>query len=148
MTGYAFLPDFGKPPYVQDHSQLMEKRAAEWADIQAAIGSSPYVPPVVTGWDASPRGANGVKLDDVEGMYPFTPVVEGSSPELLSEMIDRQRTFVMQNVPEGERYTPITAWNEVTEGASLLPRVVDSQGGMDMSYLDVIRCSKKEVCRV
>jgi hypothetical protein len=138
MTGYAFLPNFGADSEpVQDYASLLRERMADWDAITQQI-DKPYVPPVVVGWDASPRGINGSRIEDVSGTYPFTPIVEGSNSERFSDMLRAQRAFVASNVPEEERYTPITAWNEVTEGAALLPKV-DENGALDKSYLDAVR---------
>lgn len=138
MTGYAFLPNFGADSEpVQDYATLLQERMQDWQTITTQI-DKPYVPPAVVGWDASPRGINGSRIEDVSGTYPFTPIVEGGSSELFAGMMRAQRDFVARNVPEAERYTPITAWNEITEGAALLPKV-RPDGSIDMSYLDAVR---------
>jgi hypothetical protein len=138
VTGYAFLPNFrssGAEP-IQNYSDLVAERMQDWRDITKAIGR-PYVPPVVVGWDASPRGVNGVRLDEVAGTYPFTPIVEGSSSKAFSDMLRKQTKFILEHVPPEEQYIPITAWNEVTEGTALLPKV-NSDGTLDNSYLEAV----------
>lgn len=155
MTGYAFLCDFEnmESEPVQDYSDLLDQRVDDWETIQKDIGDKPYVPPVVVGWDASPRGAHNVRLDDVRGMYPFCPIVENGSPELFEKMLNLQADFVQKHVPEDERYQIITAWNEITEGAALLPRIA-ANGEVDDSYLAVLRkyrtrmLKKEEPCLV
>ncbi len=138
MTGYAFLPNFGSSADpVQQYADLLEQRIKDWHDIARQI-DKPYVPPVVVGWDASPRGINGPQIEDVSGTYPFTPIVEDGSSSLFSEMLRTQQEFIRANVPPDERYVPLTAWNEVTEGAALLPRV-KPDGTLDASYLEAVR---------
>jgi hypothetical protein len=137
MTGYAFLSDFRDGTPIQQYDDLLRRRITDWHTIASEI-AKPYVPPAVVGWDASPRGVNGVDLSDVSGVYPFTPIVEGSSSELFRKMLVEQRDFVGTHVPEGEGYTIITAWNEVTEGGALLPKV-KPDGSVDDSYLAAMR---------
>lgn len=138
MTGYAFLPNFEfDADSLQDYNALLEQRMAEWHEI--ADGSTkPYVPPVVLGWDGSPRGINGLALEEVAGVYPFTPIVTGSSPATFEHMLREQRDFILQRVPPEHRYTLITAWNEITEGTALLPKV-RADGSLDTTYLDALR---------
>ena len=108
MTGYGFLPDFTESMRrpIQNYREQVIKRVEEWDTIQEQI-DKPYIPPVVVGWDASPRGSipEGRHFRDVQGMYPFTP---------------------------------ITAWNEITEGVVLLLKILPD-GSVDNSYLAKIR---------
>ena len=115
------------------------KRVEEWDTIQEQI-DKPYIPPVVVGWDASPRGSipEGRHFRDVQGMYPFTPIVTDSNAIDFGDMLCQQKRFIMNNTPQEERYTPITAWNEITEGAALLPKILPD-GSVDDSYLAKIR---------
>ena len=138
MTGYAFLPNFGAAADpVQQYDSLLQQRMDDWVRIATQL-DKPYVPPVVVGWDASPRGISGSRIEDVSGVYPFTPIVEGSTSDLFDKMLRAQHDFVQARVPESERYTPITAWNEITEGAALLPKV-NQDGTLDSGYLDMLR---------
>lgn len=65
MTGYGFLPDFTESMRrpIQNYREQVVKRIEEWDIIQEQI-DKPYIPPVVVGWDASPRGSipEGVAL--------------------------------------------------------------------------------------
>lgn len=58
MTGYGFLPDFTESMRrpIQNYREQVVKRIEEWDIIQEQI-DKPYIPPVVVGWDASPRGS-------------------------------------------------------------------------------------------
>ena len=141
MTGYGFLPDFTESMRrpIQNYREQVIKRVEEWDTIQEQI-DKPYIPPVVVGWDASPRGSipEGRHFRDVQGMYPFTPIVTDSNAIDFGDMLCQQKRFIMNNTPQEERYTPITAWNEITEGAALLPKILPD-GSVDDSYLAKIR---------
>jgi len=45
--------------------------------------------------------------------------------------------FTATHVPEQERLVTIFAWNEISEGAALLPRLL-SNGTFDNSYLETL----------
>lgn len=146
MSGYALLPDFDRSaPHVQDYHTLLESRISDWPRTASEL-SKPYVPPAVVGWDASPRGANGHTLEEVAGIYPFTPIVEGSSSELFSKMLEEQHAFIQKNVPQDEQYIPITAWNEIAEGTSLLPKVCKDET-LDNSFLEAVKKFKSKTTR-
>lgn len=57
MTGYGFLPDFTESMWrsIQNYREQVIKRIEEWGIIQEQI-DKPYIPPIVVGWDVSPRG--------------------------------------------------------------------------------------------
>ena len=57
MTGYGFLPDFTESMRrpIQNYREQVIKRIEEWDIIQEQI-DKPYIPPIVVGWDVSPRG--------------------------------------------------------------------------------------------
>lgn len=54
MTSYGFIPDFTESMRrpIQNYREQVIKRIEEWDTIQ-----EPYIPPVVVGWNASPRGS-------------------------------------------------------------------------------------------
>lgn len=58
MTGYGFLPDFTESMRrpIQNYREQVIKRIEEWDIIQEQI-DKPYIPPIVVGWDVSPRGS-------------------------------------------------------------------------------------------
>lgn len=59
MTSYyGFLPDFIEPMWrsIQNYREQVIKRIEEWDIIQEQI-DKPYIPPIVVGWDVSPRGS-------------------------------------------------------------------------------------------
>jgi hypothetical protein len=138
LTGYALLPDFhdSERRPVQDYESLLAKRERDWQAI-AALGLS-FVPPAVVGWDASPRGARGYTLEEVAGVYPFTPIVEGGAPWLFSQMLSKTLGFVAGHVPAQEQYGIVCAWNEISEGCALLPGI-SADGAADYGYLEALQ---------
>lgn len=137
LSGYAFLPDFSKnSSSIQNYDTLLNKREAEWNTITSNC-KIPFIPPVVVGWDASPRGERGHSLESVSGLYPFTPIVEGSGPRAFEKMFKDSQNFVDRNVRRGEKYTIVCAWNEVSEGCSLLPTI--EKGNINFGYLESIK---------
>lgn len=143
LTGYAFLPDFGAgSPPVQIYTELLARRMSDWQQLKDAVNVS-FVPPAVVGWDASPRGQSNFSLDQVSGCYPYTPIVVESGPENFANMLRSTMGFVTENVPERERYGIICAWNEITEGAALLPELTN--GRVDFGHLEVLKKIKQEM---
>lgn len=137
LTGYAFLAEFGQDvASVQDYSELVSRRQVEWEQIHRSI-SAPFVPPAVTGWDASPRGLAGYDLESVQGCYPYTPIVTGSNANEFGKMLEASLDHTSKFVPKGDQYGLVTAWNEITEGAALLPRLIENV--VDFSYLEAFR---------
>ena len=57
MTSYGFLSDFTESMRrpIQNYREQVIKRIEEWDIIQEQI-DKPYIPPIVVGWDVSPRG--------------------------------------------------------------------------------------------
>ena len=142
MTGYAFLPEFGDGVMpLQDYQQLVEIRKAEWDKIASF---TTFIPPAVVGWDASPRGKSFYQLGVTCG-HSYAPIVLNSSPEAYACMLKDTLEFAMQ-APPNERYGIICAWNEITEGAALLPRI--TKDGIDKTYLDCTQKVIEEVLHV
>lgn len=141
VTSYSYLPDFFEGEGLQDYAALMEQRVQDWHTHQrllsASYGSVSFVPSASIGWDASPRGEPGYRLDDVQGRHPYTPIVTDGSSELFKKFLAQAIDFTEQNVPLGEQLVTIFAWNEVTEGAALLPRLMED-GSIDFSYLNAV----------
>lgn len=138
LTGYAFLPDFSQSREVpvQNYSSLLVKREEEWHAI--ATTGLPFVPPAVVDWDASPRGARGYTLEQVAGVYPFTPIVEGSTPHLFGMMLRKTMSFAAHYVPAEEQYGIVCAWNEIAEGCALLPQITNGRE-VDFGYLETVK---------
>lgn len=135
LTGYAFLPHFGDDtPPIQDYSTLLRERKDEWREISIV---NTFVPPAVVGWDASPRGKSVYRMGEAKG-HGYAPIVTGGSATQFEAMLRDTTAFTTTNVPKVEQYGLICAWNEITEGAALLPRI-QSDGTIDTSYIDAVR---------
>lgn len=108
MTGYGFLPDFTE---------------SMWRPIR---NYREQVIKRIEEWDAIQE-----QIDK-----PYIPPV-----------VVRWDVSTRESIPEGKHFrdiqgmypfTPITAWNEITEGAALLPKILPD-GSIDNSYLAKIR---------
>ncbi|MFE5321596.1 glycoside hydrolase family 99-like domain-containing protein [Paenibacillus sp. NPDC056579] len=91
----------------------------------------PYFPNVTMGWDPSPRTVQSSAYDLLG--YPFTPILEGNSPEEFEKSLRSIKQFLDEGRTEPKIFT-INAWNEWTEGSYLEP---DAKNGM--GYLEAIR---------
>lgn len=137
LTGYAFLPNFSKSaPPIQNYDNLLNYRMREWDDISNSC-KVPFIPPAVVGWDASPRGEQGYDIKKVAGIYPYTPIVEKANSISFKKMLNSSISFVQKNTRNDEQYNIICAWNEVSEGCSLLPTIENEHVSFD--YLNVIK---------
>ena len=91
----------------------------------------PYYPNVTMGWDTSPRT---IQTDVYEHLgYPFSPVLDGNSPEEFKEALLEARDFLDKGLTQPKILT-INAWNEWTEGSYIEPDTVYGMG-----YLEAIR---------
>ncbi len=145
VTSYALLPDFGNDAeLLQDYETILNRRINDWSGMQEKIKDVPYVPPVVVGWDASARCSNNIDFKKGMGTYPFTPIIQGGNSSLFGKMIREQYSFIKNHVPANEQYIPINAWNEITEGSALLPRV-NKMGFMAIDLLAEVSSFKKEI---
>lgn len=142
FTGYAFLADFqdtDRP--IQDYNSLMIERINDWGKL--AERGVAFIPPAVVGWDSSPRGKNGFLLDDVAGVYPYTPVVINGNDKSFEEMLLATIKYTNKHNSTREKYGLICAWNEISEGCALLPRI--RNGEIDIKYLEAINSVRKRI---
>lgn len=136
VSGYAYLPDFTHgAEAVQDYSERAQATYKEWDQI-AASTTRPFVPPAVVGWDASPRGMKGARIEQVADKYPYTPILTNSSPEAFTNVLTNSLRWVEAHVPPAEQYGLICSWNEIGEGCTLLPEVINGQ--VDFSYIEAV----------
>ncbi|HHV98452.1 MAG TPA: hypothetical protein GXX36_02565 [Clostridiaceae bacterium] len=91
----------------------------------------PYFPNVTMGWDSSPRTIQSDAFDNLG--YPFTPILEGNTPEEFEKALIQARNFLNKQ-PENSRILTINAWNEWTEGSYLEPDTENK-----MRYLEAIK---------
>ncbi len=142
ITGYGLLAYFEKyESSVQNYPDLVERRIEDWPLIQSMIGDIPFIPPIVPGFDSSPRGENHTKLEEVTGRYPFTPVVANSNPESFENMMSAARTFIESPFPNRPPLYLFSTWNEITEGMALLPKA--NRGTFDSTLLERVKKFKE-----
>jgi hypothetical protein len=132
VSSYAYLPDVSESaPPVQSYTQRAKVVMAEWDTIPHT-----FVPSAVVGWDSSPRGENGYSLEDVAGIYPYTPIIVNDSTNTFSDMLRKSMQWTLKNVPLEEQYGIICAWNEIAQANALLPEI--RNGKVDLSYINAV----------
>ena len=131
LTDYGFgpwnLPNY-KSRYTSgellynfaDAGPYLEKR---WADYRQ--GPLPYYPIVPTGWDSTARCRpeepfpwTGAKWNE----YPYCGTFTNATPQIFEKYL-RAAKAAVENDPKQPGVVYINAWNEYTEGCSLLPTV-------------------------
>jgi hypothetical protein len=124
---------------IQQYADLINERRLGW---EALKGGVPYMPSPAVGWDASPRGERGYTWEEVQGVHPYTPIAVGGTPELFGGVVRDAITYARQAAPTdpSERLVTIFAWNEVGEGAVLIPRL-RADGTADASYLESVKAA-------
>lgn len=131
-TSYVWIhhtsgDDFGFP--VADSDALREVAFEDYERFAAEL-PVPFHPNVTVGWDASPRTAQDVPFE--RGRYPFGPVWD-QTPAQFRAGLERAERFVQEH-PSEHPIVTINAWNEWTEGSSLLP---DTTHGL--AFLEAVR---------
>ncbi|MBD3204079.1 hypothetical protein GF327_07310 [Candidatus Woesearchaeota archaeon] len=123
VSNYIFLADWknSKKKPIQKYSELVGERESDWNRIREEI-SIPYYPTAVPGWDAWPR-AEHIDFEDAAGHYPHTPVVIESTAENFGMMLEKSMDYIQSANKDPLFDCVIAAWNEMSEGCSLLPRV-------------------------
>jgi hypothetical protein len=79
----------------------------------------PYHPNVSVGWDASPRTCQSDVFTN--SAYPFTPVIQGNSPERFGKALRSAKEFLDSEKGPKPKLLTINSWNEWTEGSYLEP---------------------------
>ena len=113
-----------------DFHNVEEQYFQYWEKAQAEC-PVPYYPNLTMGWDPSPRTVQSDCY--LNRGYPFTPVIEGNTPENFKKSAIKIKSKMDElNLPNA--FVTINAWNEWTEGSYLEP---DTKNGME--YLEAIR---------
>lgn len=99
-----------------DSTQLQRETFEDYERLAAEL-PVPFHPNVTVGWDSTPRISAEVPF--VPGRYPFLPVFD-QSPREFEEALRTAARFVDEH-PSEHPVVTINAWNEWTEGSSLLP---------------------------
>ena len=121
VTSYVWLhhqplPTFPRTPYA-------DVRDASVKDAEKFIGmyKVPYYPNVTMGWDPSPRTIQSDVYEDLG--YPFTPVLEGNTPEAYRQGLSDFKMLI-DRTPKHPKIVTLNAWNEWTEGSYLEPDTI------------------------
>jgi hypothetical protein len=120
------LETFPTVPYRPYAERAME----DWTRF-TALYRLPYYPNVTMGWDPSPRTVQSDVYDNLG--YPFTPILEGNTPQEFERVLREARRFLDQGRTSPPILT-VNAWNEWTEGSYLEP---DTRHGT--AYLEAIK---------
>jgi hypothetical protein len=123
---HQLLPSFPKTSY----SQIRDASIHDWERFTSEY-ALPYFPNVTMGWDPSPRTIQTDVYDNLG--YPFTPILDGNTPEAWKAALIEAKKFLEKGKTEPKILT-LNAWNEWTEGSYLEP---DTLHGM--AYLEAIR---------
>ncbi len=131
VTSYIWIHHVTLSNFPLNSFQSMEEQYFQYWEKAQAECPVPYYPNLTMGWDPSPRT---VQSDGyLQRGYPFSPVIEGNTPEAFKQSAARIKARMDElNVPNA--FVTINAWNEWTEGSYLEP---DEQNGM--KYLEAIR---------
>lgn len=131
ITSYVWVHHQGMPKFpFTDYSEYREANVADFETFSARY-KLPYYPNVTMGWDPSPRTIQSDAYDLLG--YPFTPILQGNTPDQLEKSLHAVKAFLDQSPNRPKRFT-VNAWNEWTEGSYLEP---DTEYGM--GYLDAFR---------
>ncbi len=116
-TGYCYLPSFDpKASPIQDYNQRVEASFNEWNSISE--GKLPFFAPFSLGWDSSIRATYSSKIESLAGQYPHAPIVTGGTDQDIETAAARVARF---NDEQQAPIRPIFSFNEVEEGAAMLP---------------------------
>ncbi|MDJ1115093.1 glycosyltransferase WbsX family protein [Microbacterium dauci] len=131
-TSYVWIhhDDLGAHPFPAGDIERLRERAFQEYDDYAATLPVPFYPNVTVGWDSSPRTRQEGVYEHAD--YPWYPVFDASPTEFREGLLAAQ-SFLNEHRPPNPVVT-INAWNEWTEGSSLLP---DSRHGY--GYLEAVR---------
>lgn len=149
ITGYSNILNFPQTDPVVAHAPLIDARVLEWERIGEMLGV-PVQPTAQIGLDTSPRceytdeegkpflPTQQEQLRPFIGKYPHSSIVTGSTAETYGNMLVKLSDVVRKSKARGEeKIITINAWNEMSEGSCMLPRVRDNE--LDWSYITMSR---------
>ncbi|TFC50492.1 hypothetical protein E3T24_13805 [Cryobacterium sp. TmT2-59] len=124
---HASADEVGFPAADWDHVRDLAFESYE--RIAGSIGV-PFYPNVTVGWDSTPRTDFAIPFE--LGSYPWIPAAD-PDPTQFQEAVEEALRFLDRH-PTDHPLITINAWNEWTEGSSLLP---DTHHGL--GYLEALR---------
>ncbi len=146
ISGYSNILDFPQMDPVVKHAGLIANRLNEWQKMSMSV-EIPVEPTVQVGLDISPRCQyvtpegepfTPQSIDELRSfidLYPHSMIVTGSDAQCFEDMLDKTVKLVSSlEIPDSEKIITINAWNEITEGSCMLPRVRD--GIVDSTVLE------------
>ena len=131
-TSYVWIHhvDTSTLPFPTSPWEGVEKTAFEAYENYSTTLGVPFFPNVTVGWDASPRTSQ--VLPFVAASYPWIPVWDPTPAQFEGGL--RRAAEFLEDHPYPHPMLTINAWNEWTEGSSLLPDTVNGLG-----FLEAIR---------
>jgi hypothetical protein len=128
-TGYCYLPSFDpQASPIQNYTDRVNQSLSEWHNI--ANESLPFFAPFSLGWDSSLRAQYSSSIFDLSGQYPHAPIVVDSTPSQIQQAAKLVQEF---NNSNNSPIRPIFSFNEVEEGAALLP-VLNNSNQIDYQH--------------
>jgi len=123
LTGYVYLPEFTSHKHIQDYQELIHRRLQDWQRFRKLF-KCPWLPSVAAGWDASPRGDQGISWAEIERaprtVYPWSPIVTGVTPKRFGWWLSEASRYLDETAIR-PRVINIASWNEWTEGNAIEP---------------------------
>jgi len=149
ISGYSNILNFPQLEPVVNHSTLIGTRVEEWKKISNVV-DIPVEPTAQVGLDATPRcqyvNSRGKQFQPTSinqlrpfiNQYPHSMIVTESTSKTFEVLLDNllKLTNSMQ-IPNDEKLVTINAWNEMSEGSCMLPRIYGDT--VDFSFIDSCR---------
>lgn len=149
VTGYSNILTYPRSEPVVDYSALAGARINDWLTIIESV-DVPVEPTVQVGLDVTPRclylDKSGkpfkpTSIDQLKpfiGLYPHSMIVTGSTAEHFGHMLQKLVKITEESKTSvEEKIVTINAWNEMSEGSCMLPRIFAD--GIDFSYINACK---------
>lgn len=149
ITGYSNILTYPRIEPVVEYSSLAEARIKDWLTIKEIV-DIPVEPTAQVGLDVTPRclylDKNGqpFKPTNIEqlkpfiDLYPHSMIVTRSTAEQFGHMLQKLvRITEESKITAQEKIVTINAWNEMSEGSCMLPRIY--VGDIDFSYINTCK---------